>query len=312
VERCRQLGIRAYLTKPVRHSELLETILATLGGSPLPTDLAAAGAPVAAPGRRPLHVLVAEDNTVNQKLALALLRKQGHSVVIANTGREAVQALETQAFDVVLMDVQMPEMDGMEATAEIRRREQGTGRRVPIIAMTAHAMKGDRERCLKGGMDGYVSKPIQRHELFGAITALVPAESPAPPVGVLNNPPASDDDGAIVDHVEALTRVGGDWGLLKSLAEEFFDSCPAQLEQLREAIGRGDGPTVYRLAHTLAGVVGIFGARPAVDAAMRLETMGREGQLAGAEEAWKRLDMAIAGLKPALTAMTTAGPEAQC
>jgi len=310
VERCRQLGIRAYLTKPVRQSELLETILATLGGSPLHADLAAAGPPVAAPGRRPLHVLVAEDNTVNQQLALALLRKQGHSVVIANTGREAVEALEKQAFDVVLMDVQMPEMDGMEATAAIRRREKGTGRRVPIIAMTAHAMKGDRERCLASGMDGYVSKPIQRHELFGAIAALVPAESPAPTVVAPNNPPAGDD-GAIIDQVEALTRVGGDWGLLKSLAEMFFDSYPAQLTELREAIGGGDGPTVCRLAHTLVGAVGIFGARPAVEAATRLETMGREGQLAGAEEAWKRLDMAIAGLKPALTAMTAAGPEAQ-
>ncbi len=181
VERCRQLGIRAYLTKPVRHSELLETILATLGGSPLHARLAAAGEAEKAAGRRALRVLVAEDNVVNQKLALALLRKQGHTVVIANTGREAVEALEKQSFDVVLMDVQMPEMDGMEATAEIRRREREKGGgRTPIIAMTAHAMKGDRERCLAAGMDGYVSKPIHTAELFAALAASAAAAA-APP-----------------------------------------------------------------------------------------------------------------------------------
>ena len=310
VERCRQLGVRAYLTKPVRHSELLEAIQAALGGSPLPADVAAAGPPAAAPSRRPLHVLVAEDNSVNQKLALALLRKQGHSVVIAGTGREAVEALEKQTFDVVLMDVQMPEMDGLEATAAIRRREEGAGRRVPIIAMTAHAMKGDRERCLAAGMDGYVSKPIQPHELYGALAALVPAASAAPATVVSTSSPATGDGGAIIDQAEALARVGGDWGLLKSLAEMFCDSYPAQLTELREAIGRGDGPTVCRLAHTLVGAVGIFGARPAVEAATRLETMGREGRLAGAEEAWERLDRAVAGLRPALAAMTAAGPGA--
>ena len=160
-------------------------------------------------------------------------------------------------------------------------------------------------------MDGYVSKPIQSHELFDAIAALVPAESLAPTVAVLNNPPASDD-GAIIDQVEALNRVAGDWGLLKSLAEMFLDSYPGQLTELREAIGRGDGPTVCRLSHTLVGAVGIFGARPAVEAATRLETTGREGQLAGADEAWNRLDLAVGRLKPALTAMTAGGPEAQC
>ena len=150
VERCRQLGVRAYLTKPVRQSELLETILATLSGSSLHARLSCAeegGSPTS--GRRPLHVLVAEDNAVNQKLAQHLLSKHGHTVVIVNTGREAVEALEKQTFDLVLMDVQMPEMDGFEATAEVRRREAPTGRRIPIIAMTAHAMKGDRERCLE-------------------------------------------------------------------------------------------------------------------------------------------------------------------
>jgi PAS domain S-box-containing protein len=309
VERCRQLGIRAYLTKPVRQSELLESILSTLGSAPLHGRLDAAGS-TAAPGSRPLHVLIAEDNAVNQQLALHLLRKNGHTAVIVNTGREAVDALAKQGFDVVLMDVQMPEMDGFEATAEIRRREEGTGRRTPIIAMTAHAMKGDRERCLAAGMDGYVSKPIQTRELYGAIAALAPPHPSRPPSGPGNQYAAdadhspAGDGGALIDQAEALARVGGDWDLLKSLMEVFFDSYPAQLTQLHEAVGRGDAATVYRLAHTLVGAVGIFGARSAVEAATRLEAMGREGRLAGAEEAWQRLDAAVSRMRPALIAMT--------
>ncbi len=301
VERCRRLGIRAYLTKPVRQSELLEAVLATLGGSPLHARLAAAEETPAASGRRPLRILVAEDNAVNQQLALHLLDKHGHTVVLANTGREAVEALEKQTFDLVLMDVQMPEMDGFEATAEIRRREAGTGRRIPIIAMTAHAMKGDRERCLEAGMDGYVAKPIQTRDLYAAVAALGPAESAAP---AAEPDPAAPAEGALIDQAEALARVGGDWELLKSLTEVFFDSCPAQLEQLHDAIGRGDAQTAYRLAHTLVGAVGIFGARSAVEAASRLEAMGRRGDLTGADEAWKRLDAAVARLKPALAALT--------
>jgi two-component system sensor histidine kinase/response regulator len=238
------------------------------------------------------------------------LRKQGHEVVVAGNGKEALAALETGGewradsstplFDVVLMDVQMPEMDGIETTGRIRTLELGRSRRLPIIAMTAHAMKGDRERCLESGMDGYVSKPIQTDELFGAIAALVPKAAAAPPSGRL----AVLDNGAILDEAEALERVGGDYGLLKSLIEVFFDSYPAQLTQLHEAITRGDAAQVYRLAHTLAGAVGIFGARPTLAAATRLEAMGREGKLAGAEEAWKRLNAELGRLKPALTALT--------
>ncbi len=137
---------------------------------------------------RPLQVLLAEDSLVNQKLAVGLLEKHGHTVVVANDGREAVAALETRNFDLVLMDVQMPEMDGFEATAAIRAREQQTGTHIPIIAMTAHAMKGDRERCLEAGMDDYVAKPIRAKQLFETIEALLghaaepelrPADAPA-------------------------------------------------------------------------------------------------------------------------------------
>jgi len=177
--RCRELRIAGYLIKPVSQSELLEAILRVL---------AAQAQPVEKPplvtrhtlreGRRGLQILLAEDNAVNQTLALRLLEKRGHTVVATANGRQAAEALEKKRFDLVLMDVQMPVMDGFQATAAIREREKGTGLHVPIIAMTAHSMTGDRERCLAAGMDGYVSKPIQSKELFEVIEkSVAPAEN---------------------------------------------------------------------------------------------------------------------------------------
>ena len=166
--RCKELGIAGYLTKPIKRSELRECILAVLG-----TELAD-GTPPQLVTRHsirelPRRILLAEDNVVNQRLAVALLKKQGHTVVIASNGREAVEALAREQFDVVLMDVQMPVMDGFEATSEIRQKERGSQKRARIIAMTAHAMKEDRERCLAAGMDGYISKPISPQQLYAAI-----------------------------------------------------------------------------------------------------------------------------------------------
>jgi two-component system, sensor histidine kinase and response regulator len=167
--RRQELGLSGYLTKPARRSELYDAITMVLGRSENPV---APLNPVirqrlwengSATGRR---ILLAEDNRVNQALARRLLQKQGYTVVIAENGREALIALDTENFDLVLMDVQMPEMDGFEATASIREKERTTGTRLPVIAMTAHAMKGDEERCLMAGMDGYISKPISPQKLF--------------------------------------------------------------------------------------------------------------------------------------------------
>ena len=173
VERCRPLGITAHLTKPVRQSDLRAAILVGLGRGPSDQP----GARLQHPSRRQrgsnLRILVAEDNPVNQKLATRLLEKAGHMVVVAANGRHALEALESENFDLVLMDVQMPEMDGLDAAAAIREREQRTREHQPIIAMTAHAMKGDRERCLAAGMDGYVTKPIRPDDLWQAIEQLV-------------------------------------------------------------------------------------------------------------------------------------------
>ena len=181
--RCRELGIDLYLTKPISQSELRDAISKALGKSSSLDKLAfATNRQVAPSDKRSLRILVAEDNVVNQRLAIRLLEKQGHSTVVACNGLEAIQALEKQGFDLVLMDVQMPHMGGFEATAIIRERERNGAARIPIIAVTAHAMKGDLERCLELGMDAYVSKPIQAGELFDTIDRLA-AVSGAVPVG---------------------------------------------------------------------------------------------------------------------------------
>jgi PAS domain S-box-containing protein len=177
IARCRELGIGAYLLKPVKQSDLLATVLAALDGSRRGGSTAPAESLRAGPTSRMLRVLLAEDNVINQKLGVRLLEKHGHVVVVVNNGREVIQALAREPFDLVLMDVQMPEMDGLEATAQIRQHEQAGGRRLPILAMTAHAMKGDRERCLEAGMDGYIAKPIQPRELYDAIDRVFQRES---------------------------------------------------------------------------------------------------------------------------------------
>ncbi|MCS6925909.1 MAG: PAS domain S-box protein [Candidatus Binatia bacterium] len=172
-ERCRRLGIAVRLMKPLKPSELHQALLRALGQRLEPR----AESRLSISAQRPLRILLAEDNPVNQRLAVHLLQKWGHTVMVANTGREALAALERETFDLVLMDVQMPEMDGLEATTRIRQREAGTGCHVPIIAMTAHAMAGDRERCLVAGMDGYVSKPLKAAELAAAIAQVAAADA---------------------------------------------------------------------------------------------------------------------------------------
>lgn len=169
---CDSLGIAAYLLKPAKQSELLEAIEVTLGVLVAKRDLPDAGG--AMPPIRSLRILLAEDSVVNQKLAVALLQRQGHAVTTAANGREAVDAIAREPFDVILMDVQMPEMDGLEATAAIRGNQLASGVHTPIIAMTAHALKGDRERCLQAGMDGYVAKPIRPQDLYQALAAAFP------------------------------------------------------------------------------------------------------------------------------------------
>jgi len=297
--RCRDLGIAAYLTKPVRQSSLLDAVLAVLGTTepegaapPLVTRHALRETP------RPLRILLAEDNAVNRRIAVGMLEKRGHAVIVASNGREVLAALEAERaapVDLILMDVQMPEMDGFEATARIRDREKGTGRHIPIIALTAHVMKGDRDACLKAGMDGYVAKPITGEELFAAIDGLT-----GPGADTADDPEEHGPVTADVFDGEKLPAwVDGDAGLLRELVLLFLEELPGAMAELQNAIDEGDPRRMNRTAHRLKGSLGDFGARTAFDLAFRLETMG-DGDLPEAEQVFTLLAEEMERLKKAL------------
>jgi PAS domain S-box-containing protein len=296
MQRCREAGINACLMKPLKQSELLNTILELLsakGGRPAPQATADSAEPSSdAGGGRRLNVLLAEDNIVNQRLAVRLLEKRGHCVVVAGNGREAVDALERAPFDLVLMDLEMPEMSGFEATACIRRREAGTGRHIPILALTAHAMKGDRERCLQAGMDGYVAKPIQAGELYREIAELLPS-APA------------DEGTPVLDRAAALEQVGGDADLLRELTAVFLQDCPRMTDELREALRSGDAAKLKRAAHSIKGAVGILGGKVTFEAALRLENLARQGDWTQAESAWQALRQALEQFQKAVSRAET-------
>jgi two-component system sensor histidine kinase/response regulator len=302
--RCRELGISAYLTKPVRQWELREAILNVLGMERQKNESARLlTRHTLRQIRRRLRVLLAEDNAINRELVVRLLSKRGHAVVVASNGKQAVAALEKESFDVVLMDVQMPEMDGFEATAAIRQKEKSTGTHVPIIALTAHAMKGDRERCLEGGMDGYVSKPVQAEELIKAAEGWG-GNSPA-------SVKAADPPNEILDREMALARVDGDEGLLADLATLFCEESPKLLSAVRDAVAKSDAAALQRAAHSLKGSMSTFAARDATEAALRLEELARSGDLADAESAYRLLAAQVDRLKQALESLGSGGRRIQ-
>jgi two-component system sensor histidine kinase/response regulator len=289
-QRCKELGVAAYLTKPVRQSVLLEAILAVHAGLarhvPAPALVTRHSL---REGQRPLRVLLAEDNAINQLLVVKMLEKRGHSVVVAANGKEALAALEKESFDAVLMDVQMPEMDGFEATALIRTKEAETGSHVPVIALTAHAMRGDRERCLAAGMDGYLSKPIRAAELFEVLENLLTGPSiPRSPVRARPQPAAAaSDDGPLDPKALAGLRgleSAGETGFLGQLIRTFLDSTPGRLAAIRQAEEKGEAKVLERQAHSLRGSCGALGVRRMAALCQEVETLaeaGRVGETAG-------------------------------
>jgi PAS domain S-box-containing protein len=295
--RCRELGLAAYLTKPVKQNDLWRALLRTMGTEPA-DETARPATPVRPVSAQTLRILLAEDNLMNQKLAVRLLEKQGHHVRVAGNGQQALDLLFSRSsepgdFNLVLMDVQMPDMDGLEATTIIREREMGTGHRMPIIAMTAYAMKGDRERCLAAGMDGYISKPIRPEELYAAIGALKTVEesSVAPIAGALAQ---------ILDWDEALVHVGGDAELLREMAAVFLDECPRWLATLRHGVASGDAKMINSAAHPMKGALGTLAAKDAQSAAERLEGLARERRLDNAPAALASVESELARLLPPL------------
>jgi CheY-like chemotaxis protein/HPt (histidine-containing phosphotransfer) domain-containing protein len=283
--RCRDLGVSAYLIKPVKQSDLYDAISRLVDG----VVAARLEIPVASAATRPLNVLLAEDNVVNQRVAVGLLSKRGHAVTIAGNGREALAALDAGRFDVVLMDVQMPEMGGLEAAAAIRQRERQHGGHIPIVAMTAHAMAGDRERCLAAGMDGYLAKPIDPVALFAAIEkgTAMPESLPTP-----------------LDREALLARLGGDEDLMRDVARLFLEDCQERLDVIKSAIDQRDPDRLMREAHTLKGAAANLSADELAEAARVLESMGATKVLEGTDAAWRRLseaaDRAVRAFREAL------------
>jgi PAS domain S-box-containing protein len=295
--RCREIGVAAYLTKPVQHSALLDAIMMSLGVGATRKGQALPVAPAPEVNRR-LCILLAEDNAVNQRVALRFIERWGHEVVIVMNGKEALDAMNERPFDLVLMDVQMPELGGFDATRAIRGREKQTGGHLPIVAMTAHAMKGARERCLEAGMDGYISKPVQAEELARVIGEVV-----SQPVGASPAPlPAIDS--ATIDLPALMARLRGDIGLLKELADLFATENRKISKEIESAVARKDAPAVQNAAHALKGAVGNFLAKDAVQAAEQLEDLAHTGDLGGAAQAIARVNAAISRLQAALALLT--------
>ncbi len=299
-EQCKDLQLAAYLTKPIKQSELLETLMFVLKRSQVSQD----GQPAFNANRkedvsgikRSLRVLVAEDNFVNQQLMMRVLQKEGHQVLMASHGKEAVDTLRRECVDVVLMDVQMPVLDGYEATKEIRRLEilSASGKPVPIIALTANAMRGDREKCLAAGMDDYASKPIQFSQLFATIERHVPAIRSDLTIGKVIKPSESnesvvvdqEDKHLILDQVEGvetarnwevldreslLERIDHDFELLDTLLEVYDHDLEDRLQSLQLLIEHGDWASAKKLVHTIKGVSANLGGVRTSKAAATLE-----------------------------------------
>ncbi len=311
VDRCRELGVSAYLTKPVSSSDLLSAIQTALG-----TSKDSAGRPVLArvdgggpprPGQG-LRLLLAEDTPINQKLVVRLLEKRSHQVDVAGDGREAVELHQQNSYDLILMDVQMPNLNGFEATCRIRQQEQDRGGHVPIIALTANAMKGDRERCLEAGMDDYVSKPINPQQLQQAIEQVIPSHENAPELAPQEpnaNPPEDgggddSDQPAPFDREAALERTGGDEEVYRTMVEAFLEDVPAMFAEIRDQVNAQNPQGMAESAHSIKGTVGIFNAQAAYDASLALEQAAKRGDLAGAQESFAHLSVQIKRLADAL------------
>jgi two-component system, sensor histidine kinase and response regulator len=294
--RCRALGIKAYLTKPISRSELLYAIRAAFAPStPVPEIPALVTRHTIRESLPALRVLLAEDNVVNQRLASKLLTNEGHEVTIASDGRAAFDLWHgsTAAYDLIFMDVQMPELDGFEVTRRIREAEQRTGAHVPIVAMTAYAMRGDRERCLAAGMDDYLSKPLARRDV------LLMLEQYAPRPALVDAAP-DDDSTEAWDEAAALERLGGDRALLHEVMALVLETAPGGLDAVRTAAASGDMLATAKAAHALKGSLSNVASAGVVATFAELESAARAGaaaavaaQLPLVERATRRLLSAL-------------------
>ncbi|MHC2071032.1 response regulator [Bremerella sp. T1] len=294
--------IDAVVAKPVKQSDLFDAMVTVLGFEDLARRQDRHSSTSGAFSVQPANILLAEDNLVNQRLASLLLEKCGHTVRVVGDGKQAIDAWQSEEFDLILMDVQMPIMDGFAATAEIRRQQHERGRKTPIVAMTAHAMKGDRERCLEAGMDDYVTKPINANVLYEVIdrviankdvvAEVVPVESVSEmveeialeePVVVAEPETAEPVELKLVDYPAALANVGGDHDLLVTLIGVFLEDSQRLLGDMQDALASSDGPKLQRSAHSMKGSFGYFAAEKGIEAAKRMEDHGQNENFTAAQ-----------------------------
>jgi len=282
VARCRELGISDYLNKPIKQSEVFDSIVTAMAEHSRKTERYESTSALIQASERSLRVLLAEDNPVNQTLAMRILERLGHKVEVVNNGKEALRQVQAEEFDLILMDVQMPEMDGLEATTAIRQAETGTGKHTPIVAMTAHAMKGDREKCLSAGMDGYLSKPVRIDELKQILSEIEKTQN-------MRQSSEQNPFRAIGRLELLLDSVMGDRDLLAEMAELWLADSAKQEKQIRNGLDLGDIIMVQRAAHALKGSIGTFQACAAQDAASQLEMSAKNADLVGARQAFETL-----------------------
>ena len=291
-ERCRELGLEAYLNKPIRQEELLEAVLAAASHERNPSTPLITRHSLAEGKARPQKILLAEDNLVNQKLALTLLKRWGHEVRVACNGREALELSAAESFDIILMDVQMPVMSGLDATRKIREREKADGGRTRIVAMTANAMAGDREICMESGMDDYLTKPLKQEALSKML-----AQEQAEPIARVAFTTVQTTE-SVFDYRAALEQA--DHWVIEVINEAFRKDWRQQMSDMRNALATKDRDVMLRCAHTLKGLLGNFNAQPAVTLARKLELMAIQGEFQPAlphleelESALKQLDAAL-------------------
>jgi signal transduction histidine kinase/CheY-like chemotaxis protein/HPt (histidine-containing phosphotransfer) domain-containing protein len=303
-QRREDLRVAAQLVKPFRQSELYDVIVSVMGIFKADAS-GSSSIPAAHSGELPpLRILLVEDSVPNQKVALAVLSGSGHTTVIANDGREVLDLLEEQEFDVVLMDVQMPVMDGMQAAAAIRASEKGTDQHQPIVAMTAHAMSGDRRRCLDAGMDEYVSKPVRPRQLFHAIAAAIGFEREnAEPSGILK----SGSSQKLVDWNGPLSQLHGDHAVLKDITRLYIEETQENLLRLPAAIAECNATALQRMAHTVKGAMRFFRAETATQCGQELEDLAATGDLSSAPELFEQFKLEVERVLPVLQRFVETG-----
>ncbi len=294
--RCRELGVDGYISRPVPPDELLAAVGMILGDD-RGAERRLVTRHTIRESRNRMRVLVAEDSPTNRTIVVKLLERRGFEVVTAADGVEAIEAWTSNAFDAILMDVQMPRKDGLTATREIRAAEVGTSDHIPIIALTAHALKGDRDRCLAAGMDEYLTKPLRFDDLLAAL-ARISEDSEVEEVHQTENRPRPSP--LVFNRAAALQTMGGQFGVMKDVLEVFIKGYPQEMGVLDSAVSRQDAELIAESSHKLKGELGAIGAEAAYLAAALLNKVAREGRIDSIMEAWSVLRYEIDLLEPEL------------